>query len=118
MQAYFDVTNIPDDKQAGVLRLNMSDSVLLILTNTYSTTPTFWSDKDQITAALKKLYTQPNKQAAAQVKFRALKMLHFKLEKYYNTFINMCGESGYLPDDQHVKTSFIHQGLNNFQEEA
>ena len=33
MQAYFDVTNIPDDKEAGVLRLNMSDSVLLILIN-------------------------------------------------------------------------------------
>eukprot|EP00976_Prorocentrum_cordatum_P058755 1173639-Prorocentrum_minimum.AAC.1 len=39
-------------------------------------------------------------------------MLHFNLGKYYNTFINLCGESGYNPDDQHVKTSF-HQGLNN-----
>eukprot|EP00959_Pyramimonas_sp_CCMP1952_P008893 185908-Pyramimonas_sp.AAC.1 len=112
MQAYFDVTNTPADKQPGVLRSNISDTVLQVLTNTYNTPPAFWSDKDQIIAALKKLYTQPNKAGSAQVKFRALKMLHFNLSKYYSTFITLCGESGYNPDDQHVKTSF-HQGLNN-----
>ena len=112
MIAYFDVVSTPLDKRAGVLRLNLSDSVVQTLTQTNRSNPSFWESLDNITQALMEFYSQPNKKTAAQTRLKSLKMHGFKLSKYFNTFVTLCGESGYNPDDQHHKSAF-HLGLNN-----
>jgi hypothetical protein len=112
MQTYFNVTSTPQDKQAGALRLNLSDAVVQTLTQTNRANPHFWDNIQLITASLKEFYQAPNKQTAAQTKLKHLKMLGYKLNKYFNTFITLCGESGYNPDDQAHKAAF-HLGLNN-----
>jgi hypothetical protein len=53
METYFSVMNVPSNKQAGLLKLNLSDAVNTILTNTYKSTPTFWENKEDIVTALK-----------------------------------------------------------------
>ena len=111
METYFNVMSTPLDKQAGVLRLNLQDSVIQTLTHTNSSVEGFWGNKDLIIHSLKEFYTQPNKRTAAQTKLKALKMQGYKLTKYFNTFLTLCGESGYNPDDQSHKSAF-HLGLN------
>ena len=112
MTTYFNVTNTPEDKRAGVLRLNMSDSVIQTMTQTNRTVPNFWDDVNLITTTLKEFYSAPNKKTAAQTKLKHLKMLGCKLNKYFNLFVTLCGESGCNPDEQAQKSAF-HLGLNN-----
>ena len=112
MTTYFNVTGTPLDKRAGVLRLNMSDSVIQTMTQTNRAVQNFWDDVELITRTLKEFYAAPNKKTAAQTKLKHLKMLGCKLNKYFNLFVTLCGESGYNPDDQAQKSAF-HLGLNN-----
>ena len=111
MQTYYHVMNVPADKQAGVLRLNLSNAVNSTLTHT-NNDPNFWDATDMIIAALHQLYTQPNKVEAAQTQLKTLKMQGYNLSKYFTKFVTLAGQAGFQPDEQPHKTSF-YQGLNN-----
>ena len=112
MIAYFDVMSIPDDKKASVLRLNLSNNVIKTLSQTHSYVPDLWGSYHLIVSALKEIYTQPNKKAVAQTKLKTLKMFGYKLTKYFDQFITLCGQAHYNVDDQPQKNSF-YEGLNN-----
>ena len=44
MAAYYTVTNTPLDKKAGIMQLNLSDTVITTLTHTNTHIANFWSD--------------------------------------------------------------------------
>ena len=112
MAAYYTVTNTPVDKKAGILQLNLSDTVITTLTHTNTHIANFWSDYDTIVNAMKRTYAQPNKKAAAQKNLKALRMYGYKLHAHFNKYITLCGESGYNPDNQEHKSQY-HEQLNN-----
>ena len=112
METYFSVMNVPSNKQAGLLKLNLSDAVNTILTNTYKSTPTFWENKEDIVTALKQLYEQPNRVATAQTTLKRLYMRGYNLPEYYNQFVALVGQAEYDANAVFVKTAFC-QGLNN-----
>ena len=112
MQTYFQVTNTPMCKQPGVLRLNLTNSVNSLLTNT-NTDDAFWTSSDKIITALKQLYQQPNKVEAAQTQLKTVKMEGFALTRYFTRYISLLGQAKFDPNEQQHKTSF-YQGLNNF----
>ena len=109
MKAYFDVTNTPSSKRAGVLRLNLTEAVQTVLTSTNSTT--VWDTEDNILNALK-FYAQPNKETAAMNKLKAVRMRGYKLKYYFEQFVQLCGEAKVNCDEQHYK-DYFHSGLNN-----
>ena len=112
MATYYAVMNIPADKQAGILRLNLSGNVHLTLTNTHKSNPTFWENPDDIITALKQLYQRPNKCATAQAALKKLNMAGYRLSTYFTKFVSLAGQAEYNTDDAFVKTAFC-QGLNN-----
>ena len=112
MLAYFSVTNVPEDKQADVLRLNLTDPVCTTLMHTHINDTTFWSNVNNVFNALEQLYCSPNRQSNAQIALRNLKMQGYKLMKFFNSFITLCGEAGYDPDSTQCKMTF-YLGLNN-----
>jgi len=112
MATYYAVMNIPADKQAGILRLNLSGNVHLTLTNTNKSNPTFWENPDDIITALKQLYQRPNKCATAQAALKKLNMAGYRLSTYFTKFVSLAGQAEYNTDDAFVKTAFC-QGLNN-----
>jgi len=112
METYFAVVSVPPEKQAGVLRLNLSDSVHTTLNNTSNNNDSFWQNKAAIITTLTQLYERPNKSAAAQQALKTLTMKGYDLQSYFNKFVTLVGQAGYDANNTAVKTAFC-QGLNN-----